>query len=117
MSTRTPLEVLEIMVGMFGSGDVSDLEHVVAEDYQDHQGLGGSPVSGRDGFVSVVEAARSGYRDLDVVIDRARQTEANVVATIRWIGVRIDGRSVVRRTEDEIRVVNGQAVEHWGRAV
>lgn len=112
---RSPLEVLEAMVGMFVNGDVSEIAHVVADDYQDHQGLGGSPVSGPAGFTSVVGAARSGYRELNVAIVQAQQTDDRVIATIRWRGIRPDGGSVERETEDEIRVVNGRAVEHWGR--
>ena len=103
------------MVEMFVSGDVSEIAHVVADDYHDHQGLGGSPVSGPAGFTSVVAAARSGYRELRVVIVQAEQTDDRVLATIHWRGIRTGGVSVERDTEDEIRVVDGRAVEHWGR--
>lgn len=103
------------MVRMFDDGDVSDVERTVAADYVDHQGLGGSPLTGRDGFVSVVEAARAGYRDLHVRIADAEETGARIVATIHWRGVLPDGGVVERETEDEIRVADGRAVEHWGR--
>lgn len=53
-----PSSVLVAMVDAFVTGDLSQVSQLVADHYLDHQGIGGRPLVGVDGFAQVVEAAR-----------------------------------------------------------
>ncbi len=57
------------IVEMFATGDLVQLNEVIAPGYLDHQGLGGVEIRGQHGFRQVVTAARTGLPNLRVVID------------------------------------------------
>lgn len=58
------------IVEMFETGDLSNVAAVISGEYVDHQGVAGTPITGRDGFGRVVQAARAGFSELDVIIIR-----------------------------------------------
>jgi hypothetical protein len=111
----SPLAVLERMVKAFCTGDTSAVHDFVSVDYVDHQGLAGKPVNGADGFEHVVSVARSGYKSLEVTVVSAEATSTTVEGRLVWQGERADGSCVSRETIETLRVVDGRAVEHWGR--
>lgn len=113
-SNRTPADVMQAMVSMFSTGDVSEVASVVHDDYFDHQGLQGTPIVGPDGFASVVAAARSGYESLEVSIDDLIGGADRTAARLRWVGVRPGGQTEERQTIEIVRVEDGRAAEHWG---
>lgn len=99
---------------MFAAGDLSGVHAVIAAGYVDHQGLPGIEIRGQEGFCRVVRAARSGFADLRVEIEDLVAEGDRVVARLRWRGTQSNGDKMDRETIDIVRVVNGQAVEHWG---
>ena len=114
MERLSASEVLEAMVAMFASGDPSAAATVVAEDYLDHQGLGGGLMRGVDGFAHVVRTNHAAYEHQQVSIEDLFGVRDRAVARIRWRGRRRDGEGVDRETIDIVRVAEGRAVEHWG---
>lgn len=114
MPLRTAAQVLEEMVSMFDSGDSSAAADVVAEAYLDHQGLGGGPMRGVDGFIDVVEASWAGFELKMVTVEDLFAADDRAVARIRWRGRRHDGEELDRETIDIVRIAHGRAVEHWG---
>jgi ketosteroid isomerase-like protein len=109
-----PSDVVRAMVAMFNTGDVVDVEAVVAPEYFDYQELLSGPISGPAGFARVVEAARQGFVELEVTIEDLIVGVDRAAARLRWLGLRRSGESVDRQTIDIVRVENGKAVEHWG---
>src|SRR5438445_13774929 len=105
--------LLEAIVRMFATGDVSEAEALFAANYVDHQGLGGTEITGPSGLRRVVQAARSSFTELDVRIVDVLSDGDEVAARLRWHGT--SARGVVdRETIDILRFENGKAVEHWG---
>lgn len=102
------------MVAMFNTGRLSELEATVHPDYQDHQGIDGQELHGQDGFAAVVTIARSGYIDLEVVIEELIDQGSSCSALLRWRGTRPSGEPVERATFEILRTQDERAVEHWG---
>ena len=103
------------MVSIFGTGDVSNVESIISEDYLDHQGLGEGEMHGPASFRQVVSAARAAYKNLEVEIQDLIVEGDRAAARIRWRGVRSsDGAACTRETIDIVRFAYGRAVEHWG---
>ena len=107
--------LMQNMVAAFATGDVSNVDALVAETYLDHQGLGSGALRGPEGFRQVVVAARSAYTPLAITIEDLIAEGDRVAARLRWHGTRTsDGAAVDRETIDIVRFAHGQAVEHWG---
>lgn len=47
-------------------------------------------------------------------MDDLIQAEDRVAVRLRWVGTKPSGEVDERETIDIVRVVDGQAVEHWG---
>ena len=101
-----------MMVTMFSTGDLSDLEKTVHPAYLDHQGLRGEPARG-PGFASVVAAARAGFTNLDVTVEDLITNTDSAAARLQWSGAQADGK-VTRQTLEIVRIEDAIAVEHWG---
>lgn len=108
--------LMEEMVRIFETGDLSNVAVVIDTTYIDHQGLDGTALKGPDGFCRVVMAARTAFPDLRVSIEDLISEDDRVVARLRWHGTRPTGQRVDRETIDIVRVAKGRAVEHLGRA-
>jgi predicted ester cyclase len=106
-------EAARTIVQFFASGDLSSLTAAIADDYVDHQGLGGVEIRGQDGFRQVVEAARQ-HAGLKVTIEDLVAMDDKVALRLRWTGFDIEGRSVARETLDLLRFTEGRLAEHWG---
>lgn len=104
------------IVKMFETGDLSNVAAVIAGEYVDHQGVDGTPITGRDGFGRVVQAARAGFSELDVGVEDLIAEDDRVVARLRWRGTRPTGEWSSRETIEIIRFAAGRAAEHWGMA-
>ncbi|MCA1706964.1 MAG: ester cyclase [Actinobacteria bacterium] len=113
MSSERASEVMRMMVTMFSTGDLSDLEETVHPAYLDHQGVRGEPVRGAAGFASVVAAARAGFTNLDVTVEDLITNTDRAAARLQWSVVQADGK-VTRQTLEIVRTEDGMAVEHWG---
>ena len=102
------------MVAAFATGDTHDCHEYVSASYVDHQGRGGIPLHGSDGFEQVVRAARRSSAP-QLSIEDLIATETRAVARIHWrFSISTQGNAVERETIEIIRVERGQAVEHWG---
>lgn len=108
------VDVLRRMVGMFSTGDMTELATSVSPDYVDHQGIGGTPVHGPTGFATVLAAARAPFLRLDVIVEDVVVDGDVATARLCWQGTRADGTYERRYTRDMIRAQAGLAVEHWG---
>lgn len=106
--------MIEAMVSMFATGDLSEIKATVHSDYLDHQGLGAGPIRRPDGFATVVRAARSDNDVLEVAVEDLIEGMDRAAARLSWRGTRSSGESVERETIDIVRVEDGRAVEHWG---
>lgn len=106
--------VLVRMIEMFATGDTTNAHSAVADEYIDHQGIGGGEVRGVGGFCEVVRVARSAFTTLDVWVEDLIQDHDRAAARIKWRGVLPSGVVVNRETIDIVRTVDGRAVEHWG---
>ena len=105
--------VMRRMVAAFESGDARDCHEYLSPSYVDHQGRGGEPLYGPDGFREVVRAA---HRDTapEVWIEDIVADEFRAAARVGWRFNVPGQRSVERETIEMIRVEEGRAVEHWG---
>ena len=101
------------MVAAFEAGDARDCNEYLSTSYVDHQGRGGVPLRGQDGFREVVRAA---HRDttLEVWMEDIVADESRAAARVRWRFRGPGQESVERETIEMIRVEEGRAVEHWG---
>lgn len=114
MTDNQARDVLLRMVAAFATGEAHDCHEYIAPSYVDHQGRSGSPLRGPAGFQEVVAAANRSVtpevRVEDVIVDATR-----VSARLRWTFASPGGADhVERETIEIVRVVDGQAVEHWG---
>src|SRR4051794_23946319 len=98
MRPLSATEVLEAMVGMFASGDTSAAGDVVAPNYVDHQGIGAGPITGLEGFTSVVRSNHAAYERQEISVIDLFGASDRAVARIRWRGRRHDGEEVDRET-------------------
>ena len=102
------------MVAAIATGDTHDCHEYVSASYLDHQGRGGVPLHGPDGFQQVVRAAHRSTTP-HLLVEDLITDETRAVARIRWRFAPSDrGDHVERETIEIIRVEGGQAVEHWG---
>jgi predicted SnoaL-like aldol condensation-catalyzing enzyme len=106
--------LMQRIVALFATGDLSSVDVVIAAGYTDHQGLERIEIRGPEGFSRVVRAARCAFPALQVDIEELIAEGDRVVARLRWRGTQSTGERVERETIDVVRVANGQAVEHWG---
>ena len=116
--TRNEHKAIMRKIGdIFVTGDLAQVHALIAPDYLDHQGLDGVVITGRQGFHRVVTAARTGLPQLRIVIHDLIAEDDKVVARLRWQSIDQAGNRIDRETIDILRLVNGQAVEHWGAVV
>ena len=116
---RTPGALMRRMVDVFNTGDLSDLERLIAHGYVDHQGLRGVKVFGPEGFATVVTLARRRRPRLRVEIEELAVDGDTVTARLMWTEPEVGERSggapdPPRRTVEVVRFSGGLAVEHWG---
>jgi len=112
-------KLLDAIVQMFATGDLSEARAVFAPDYIDHQGLGETQIRGAEGFRRVVTAARAAFVTLDVRVEDVISEGDKLAARIHWRGTRREPSAgmlgaVDRETIELLRFRDAQVVEHWG---
>ncbi len=114
MTESDAARVIRRMVAAFATGDTHDCHEYVSASYLDHQGRGGVPLHGPDGFQQVVRAAHRSTTP-QLLVEDVITNETRAVARIRWLFAPPgQGDPVERETIEIIRVEGGEAVEHWG---
>jgi predicted SnoaL-like aldol condensation-catalyzing enzyme len=102
------------IVGVFLSGDVSEVDALIDPTYHDHQGLAGVALHGQAGFRQVVASARAALPNLHVTIDDLIAEGDKVVMRLRWRSRITTSTTIERETIEILRFADGRAVEHWG---
>jgi hypothetical protein len=114
MTEADAAQVIRRMVAAFATGDTHDCHEYVSASYLDHQGRGGVPLHGLDGFRQVVRAAHRSTTP-QLLVEDLIANETRAVVRICWrFAPPGQGDTVERETIEIIRVEGGQAVEHWG---
>lgn len=102
---------------LISSGDLADVEALIAPDYVDHRG--GPP--GRDGFVLGLAMIRAAFPDWsstpdDILVDGDRVGARWTVRGTQegeFMGIPASGRSIVMQEAGILRFRDGQLVELW----
>lgn len=69
MMVQTNKVATQKFVEMFGTGDLTEVSQLISASYVDHQGLGGNPMCGTEGFSQVVTATCNALPNLQIVIE------------------------------------------------
>ena len=101
------------MLEMFETGDTDRVPDVIASEYLDHQGLGGDPLRGPEGFVQVVAAVQEAFPDLEITVIGQVSDSHHIAAVLEWT-TSSEGGTTTRRTLEWLTVRDGQAIEHRG---
>jgi len=107
-------EVLQRMVAVFNSGDVSGVNLIVSESYVDYQESEARANNGQQTFRSVVGRVRRSFPDVTVVIEDLVAEGDRVAGRLSWSGTDGCGRIFRAESFDVIRVEGRRAAEHWG---
>ena len=113
-STNQNKATLKKIVDIFNTGDLSDVDLMVAPDYIDHQKPPGMDIDGPDEFKQIVINTRKSVQTLTVTIEDVISDRDKVVGRLRWHIIDLTGKEIRRETIDILRFANGQVVEHWG---
>lgn len=115
--TAANRELLQQIIRVFETGDVSNVDALIDVNYVDHQGLGGTELRGQDGFRRVIAAARAAMPSLQVAIEELITNGDRLVTRLRWCAQSAFGQVGERQTLDILRVRDGRLAEHWGASV
>jgi predicted SnoaL-like aldol condensation-catalyzing enzyme len=107
-------ETLKKVVGIFNTGDLSEVNQIFSPDYIDHQKPPEIEADGPDEFKQIVAGARKFLPNLKVTIEDLVAEADKVVARLHWHSLDPAGKQIDRETIDILRLANGQVVEHWG---
>ena len=108
-------ELLEKIVYMFNTGDLSGVDDVFSSSYIDHQKPPHIDVDGPEEFRLIVQGARRS-EPFHVDILDVIEGQNKIVARLHWFG-NDRGRKIDRETIEILQVENGLVVEHWGAVV
>jgi steroid delta-isomerase-like uncharacterized protein len=97
------------------------IEEFCTEDFVEHEEFPGIP-NNRDGVRQFFEMMRAAFPDLHMTPESVVEEGDRVVARFRmtgthqgeFMGVPATGRHVDVSGYDEVRIVDGRAIEHWG---
>lgn len=117
MTTERSKIILNEIIRVFETGNLSDVEALIDPNYVDHQGLGGEQLTGPDGFRRVVLAVRAAAPDLHIAIEELIAEGDPLVVRLRWRDKRAAGHAFERETLDILRIRDGRLTEHWGASV
>jgi steroid delta-isomerase-like uncharacterized protein len=114
----------QMLYEMFGTGNLTDLDELVAPELVAHNAISSAGQSGPDVFRELIGAFREAFPDLQVAIldmieddDRvAVQFTMSGTHTGEFLGVPPTGRAFGITAFDIVRFEDGQAIEHWGQA-
>jgi predicted SnoaL-like aldol condensation-catalyzing enzyme len=106
--------LMQQIVEMFNSGDVSDADRIFSPEYEDHQKPEEWDISGPEEFRQIVTNARRVLAHLHVTIEDLIAEGNRVAARLRWSSVDHAGAKMERETLEVLRIENGKVIEHWG---
>jgi predicted ester cyclase len=103
----------------FNTGNLAELDRLVAGDFVEHQ-FGGTP--GLEGFKSLVRELRTAFPDLHMTIEVSVCAADKVWARLRCrgtqtaplMGIPPTGRSIDTVAIEICRIADGKLAEHWG---
>jgi len=107
---------------MSASGDLNDLDEVIAPDYLEHAALPPGVPSGLPGLKAMMTAYREAFPDFTIAIEKYLEQGDTGCAVIRMTGTQTrpfmgappSGRAIDITGIDVVRVMDGKCVEHWG---
>jgi predicted ester cyclase len=110
-----------IILEVIDKSNLALADQLIAADYHEHR-PGAAPDAGVDGlkdWIRTVHAAFPDWRHTvdDVVAEGDLVTIRNTLyGTHRgeWMGIAPTGRTIEQRGFDQMRIVGGKMVEHWG---
>ncbi len=108
-------DLLEKVVAVFNTGDLSNVDEIFAPTYIDHQKPPHITVDGPEEFKLIVKGARRS-EPFNVDILDVIEGQDKIVARLHWWG-NDRGREIDRETIEIMRIENGLIVEHWGAIV
>ena len=109
--------LLQNIIRVFESRDATDIDALIDGNYVDHQGLGGTELTGVEGFRQVVAASRAAMPNLKVIIENSVIKGDCIVARLRWRTMVAAGQIFERETLDVLLIRGGRLAEHRGAPV
>ena len=106
--------LLQAIVAMFNTGDVSAADKVFAADYIDHQKPVDWEIDGPEEFCQIVSFAKANTRRLQVDIQDQVIDEDRIAARLLWRGEDHQGVKLHRETLEILHIRDGKVTEHWG---
>lgn len=107
---------------IMSTGDLAELDELVAEDLVEHAPIPPGFPSGREGVKAFMAEYRKAFPDLRMTIDKYLEQGDVGCAVLRATGTNTGplmgqpatGKPIDMTMVDIVRVVDGRAVEHWG---
>jgi predicted SnoaL-like aldol condensation-catalyzing enzyme len=106
--------IMKKIVGIFNTGDVSEVDLIFSPNYIDHQKPPEMEIDGPNEFKQIVMNARGSIRNLKVIIEDLIAEDDKVVGRLQWHIIDLAGKEIHRETIDILRFVDDQVAEHWG---
>ena len=107
-------ELLNQIVKIFNTGEVSKVEQIFSSEYVDHQRPDFIKANGPEEFKQIVNLARKSLPNLVVTVVDLKLELDKLIARLHWHSLDENGHQIERETLDTLRFVDGQFVEHWG---
>ena len=107
--------LLEKIVGIFNTGDLSEVDAIFSPHYIDHQKPPHIKVDGPEEFKLIVIGARRS-EPFNVAIQDAFEGDGKIAARLHWFGMD-RGTEIDRETLEILRIEDGLIVEHWGAEI
>jgi predicted SnoaL-like aldol condensation-catalyzing enzyme len=110
-------QLMERVVEIFNTGDLSDVDAIFSPKYIDHQKPPDLNLSGPEEFKQIVTIARTSMPSLNVIIKEMSVEDDKVTARLQWSSTDTLGKKISRETVDILRIENSRIFEHWGTEV
>lgn len=115
MSDRaSPKTIMQKIVAIFNTGDMSEVDLIFSPDYVDHQKPPGMEIDGPGEFKQIVTDARQSVQKLVISIEDLIAESDKVAARLRWHIIDLTGKEIHRETIDILHLESDRVVEHWG---
>jgi steroid delta-isomerase-like uncharacterized protein len=114
--------VRQLVEQVFGQGNISQVDELVAPDFLEREALPAGIPGGREGLKQLTATLRSAFPDFKARIDDILADGDKVVVRQTWtgthkgefMGIPPTGRNISVEVIDIIRLADGKFVEHWG---
>jgi len=100
---------------VYATGDVDDLDAIMADEYVDHNPVPGQG-AGRDGVKAKVAATRAGLRDVEMTFQDQLAEGDKVASRITMRACDPSGTPVTARLIAITQITGGRIVAEWGAA-